>query len=593
MATEASKPNIKNSKKYNENARIKATVPDGGWGWVVCLSCLFGNFAVGGVCMSFGIILPSLKEYYGESTGIISLVGSVLVGLILATGPIAASLTNRFGLRAVYMAGSLISGISLLASTFSPNVYILLLTYGVLSGTAFGLIILPVSVACNYYFEKRRALATGIAKTGFSLGGFIYPPMTELVLHLFDWKAVIYMYAGIAFISCFFGALIKPLELVAANSVADDKEKEESKDATTSNQLTRRPSLEFKVDSVEISRKKLNQQHCELKPESRTRGNSISKLQETLSVCSSKDEPQRRNSMAKIQHLIEKNTDGETEFVFQPSQRRGSKILLPPLAKHESFYDGSIKDLSEIDSMPRSKKKSPDNNGDVKFRPSIVNVSAFDKDAQSKDSGFILWKFIDPEFWCNPSLMLLLISRFLGHFSVVLFFMFLPTLLLDRGFSLGQASLMLTALGISNSIFRITVGALMDHPRVSPALLTTAGFILQGIIQCMLPFLDNYVIFLVFGGVMGCVQAPYNVGLSIILGEMVPMEKIASTFGKMALFQGIGSIIGPSVAGLIYDVTNDVKLLFFMAAGVNFIAGIVCGVSGYIYNKSKNVNSRV
>ena len=171
--------------------------------------------------------------------------------------------------------------------------------------------------------------------------------------------------------------------------------------------------------------------------------------------------------------------------------------------------------------------------------------------------------------------------------------MFLPTLLLECGFTLGKASLMLTAIGISNTIFRIIVGALMDHPRVSPALLTTAGFVLQGIIQCILPFLDIYVILLVFGGVIGSTQAPYNVSLSIILGELVPMEKIASTVGKMALFQGIGAIVGPSVAGFIYDETNDVKLLFFIAAGINFIGAIVCGLSVYIYNKSKNVNSRV
>ena len=593
MATEATKTNTVNSKKYNANASIKAKVPDGGWGWVVCLSCLFGNFTVGGICLSFGIILPSLKEYYGEGTGVISFVGSVLVGLILATGPIAAILTNRFGLRSVYMAGSLMSGISLLASTFSPNVYILLLTYGVLSGTAFGLIILPVSVACNYYFEKRRALATGIAKTGFSLGGFIYPPLTELVLQMFDWKAVIYMYAGIAFISCFFGALIKPLELVSATIIVHDNEQQESKDDITTNQPTRRLSLEFKVDSVDISKKKLNQQPFELKPELRTRSNSISRLQETPNVCDSKEEAQRRNSLAKIQHFIENNKERDTEFIFQPSESRGSNILLPPLAKHESFYDGSIKDLSENDTMSRSTRESSDNIEDVTFRPSIVSVAVFDKDVQSKHSGFRLWRFIDLEFWCNSSLMLLLMSRFLGHFSMVLFFMFLPTLLLECGFSLGEASLMLTTIGISNTVFRITVGALMDHPRVNPALLTTAGFILQGIIQCILPFLDSYVMFLVFGGVIGITQAPYNVGLSIILGEIVPMEKIASTFGKMALFQGIGAIVGPSVAGFIYDETNNVKLLFFIAAGINFIGAIVCGLSVYIYNKSKNVNSRV
>ena len=147
------------------------------------------------------------------------------------------------------MIGSLISGLSLLASTFSPNAYVLLLTYGIFSGIGLGLIILPVSIACNYYFDKRRAFATGIAKTGFSLGGFLYPPMTEYLLELFQWKAVVYMYAGIAFASCFFGALVRPLELVSIETKNDDEEKSKKEEETDPNNSLRRHSLCLKNDT--------------------------------------------------------------------------------------------------------------------------------------------------------------------------------------------------------------------------------------------------------------------------------------------------------------------------------------------------------
>ena len=184
-------------------------------------------------------------------------------------------------------------------------------------------------------------------------------------------------------------------------------------------------------------------------------------------------------------------------------------------------------------------------------------------------------------------------SRFLGHFSMVLFFMFLPSLLLESGFSLGDASLMLTTIGITNSICRVAVGAMMDHPRVSPALLTSLGFLLQGILQCILPFQTKYIVFIMFGGIFGVTQAPYNVGLSIIVGEMVSMDKLPSTFAKMALFQGIGSIVGPSLAGVVYDMTNSVKLLFFVAASVNIVGGVTCGISTYIFNKKSFIKSEL
>ena len=512
--------------KNNNNIDVKTNAPDGGWGWLVCLACLFGNFTTGGICLSFGILLPSLKEYYGESTAVISLVGSLLVGIILATSPFAAILANKIGLRPVYMMGSVISGVSLLASTFSSNAYVLLLTYGILSGIGLGLIILPVSIACNFYFEKRRALATGIAKTGFSLGGFVYPPVTEYLLDLFQWKAVVYMYAGIAFISCFFGALVRPLDLISGEDENEPKETSESKNNPNSNTTIRRHSSCLKIDLGEFYQHKHPYTDTNDSKITAKRRSSFSVFQGSNSNLNNNSEYQTKSYQIDNRELKEENKEG--------------KILSPAYIETEA----KVKTLA-------------------------------------------ISKMIDTWFWFNPSLMMFLLSRFLGHFSMVLFFMFLPTLLLEFGYSLEEASLMLTVLGISNTLFRIVVGALMDHPMINPALLTTIGFILQALVQCLLPFLDNYLVLMILGGVIGIIQAPYNVGLSIICGEIVPMKNIASTVAKMALFQGIGSIMGPSLAGLIYDITMDIKVLFLIAASVNIIAGIACGSSVLISRRTK------
>ena len=48
-------------------------------------------------------------------------------------------------------------------STLSPNVPVLMLTYGIIGGFGLGLIYLPAVVAVGYYFESKRALATGIS----------------------------------------------------------------------------------------------------------------------------------------------------------------------------------------------------------------------------------------------------------------------------------------------------------------------------------------------------------------------------------------------------------------------------------------------
>ena len=54
----------------------------------------------------------------------------------------------------------------MLLSTQSVNVAMLMATYGIAGGFGMGLVYLPSVCVVGYYFEKKRALATGMAVCG-------------------------------------------------------------------------------------------------------------------------------------------------------------------------------------------------------------------------------------------------------------------------------------------------------------------------------------------------------------------------------------------------------------------------------------------
>lgn len=64
----------------------------------------------------------------------------------------------------------------------------------------------------GYYFEKKRAIATGIAVCGSGIGTFIFAPLTKFLLDEFDWKNALFILAGIVFNGCVCGALMRPLK---------------------------------------------------------------------------------------------------------------------------------------------------------------------------------------------------------------------------------------------------------------------------------------------------------------------------------------------------------------------------------------------
>ena len=52
------------------------------------------------------------------------------------------------------------------------------------TGFGFGMMYLPAIVSVGYYFEKKRAFATGLAVCGSGVGTFILPPLIEFLLQV-------------------------------------------------------------------------------------------------------------------------------------------------------------------------------------------------------------------------------------------------------------------------------------------------------------------------------------------------------------------------------------------------------------------------
>jgi MFS family permease len=177
---------------------------------------------------SFGVLLNPLMEYYGSDDVTISWASSLYNGLTFLFGPIIGGLANRFGLRPICISGGIVCCIGLSISTLSPNVPVLMITFGVIGGIGTGLLTLPANIAIGYYFESKRALATGITHCGSGVGQLILAPfMTHLLLKNYTWQTVVLIIAGFCMICAIFGVLIRPLEVkkevsIKTKSIWDD-----------------------------------------------------------------------------------------------------------------------------------------------------------------------------------------------------------------------------------------------------------------------------------------------------------------------------------------------------------------------------------
>lgn len=189
------------------------------YGWVIVFASFMCNMIVDGIAYTFGVFLGEFVKYFGEGKGKVAIVGSLLSGVYLSAGPVVSALANKYGCRAVCIAGALISCVAFVLSTFSTSVNMLMLTYGVMGGFGFGLIYLPAVVAVGYYFETKRSLATGIAVCGSGFGTFLFAPFAQFLLEHFDWKNANLILAGLILNCAIFGAMMRPLTYPKENKV--------------------------------------------------------------------------------------------------------------------------------------------------------------------------------------------------------------------------------------------------------------------------------------------------------------------------------------------------------------------------------------
>lgn len=75
----------------------------------------------------------------------------------------------------------------------------------------FALSYTPAVAMVDTYFNKRKALAYGIAMSGRGIGIFILPPLLQYLINLYSWRGALLILGGLVSNLCVCGSLMRPL----------------------------------------------------------------------------------------------------------------------------------------------------------------------------------------------------------------------------------------------------------------------------------------------------------------------------------------------------------------------------------------------
>ncbi|KAL7294650.1 hypothetical protein TKK_0011953 [Trichogramma kaykai] len=604
--------------------------PDGGWGWVIVAASFMCNLVVDGIMFSYGVFFDHIKQHYNATSAQVSLAGSLQTGFYLMAGPFVSALANRYGFRLVSILGAFIACNAFLLSYFANSIELLYVFYGIIGGIGAGLIYVPAVITTGFYFEKWRALATGISVCGSGIGTLVMAPISQALIAHLGWRGAIVVQAGMLLNCAVFGAMFRPLKptkVKADVSIETDNPAVEVKttvlrkgQSTTSlhasqplrnrffgtNNNTEYPTA---ADIVNNSSRSLHTLHKmpDMHILDRHKSNSEKRLSvpiypeeeiipdEDLKLAEEENnlldgDADRLNGKVPMIHrnAISDRRSRADSVTSHRSSKRNSIVKDPqrPFYRDDIFYGGSLSRLSHYKSQMSS----------VGYHMSVTRLPTT-QDLAEEQSGKcvlcpegvrrILSTMLDVNLLKSPSLLILALSGCLTMMGFYTPFVHIDKRAGRAGIDSNTATLLISVIGIGNTIGRIGLGYVSSLPGVDALMVNNIFITLSGILTIASGWSMSQGYQFFYAAAFGLSVSVFASLRSIIVVDLMGLEKLTNAFGLLLLFQGVGAVVGSPIASAFVDGTGSHTLAFYFAGTIIILSAVICYPLHRINEKEK------
>ncbi|MGB2878505.1 MAG: MFS transporter [Dehalococcoidales bacterium] len=170
------------------------------YGWVVVATFCITGTAIWGIRFSFGVFFKALESEFELSRAATSAIFSVQMAMGGIFTILAGWALDRFGPKIVVLLMGICTGLSLLLTGQTTDLWQIFFTYSLLLAMGTGAIYVIVMSTVSRWFEKKRGLALGIASLGAGMGPLVVAPFATYLLSAFDWRMAFTILGAIAWV---------------------------------------------------------------------------------------------------------------------------------------------------------------------------------------------------------------------------------------------------------------------------------------------------------------------------------------------------------------------------------------------------------
>ncbi|XP_033221699.1 uncharacterized protein LOC117175943 isoform X2 [Belonocnema kinseyi] len=220
------------------------------------------------------------------------------------------------------------------------------------------------------------------------------------------------------------------------------------------------------------------------------------------------------------------------------------------------------------------------------YRNSMTTLAKENEEKWYSELVELLKGMMDFSMFLELHFLLLSLSTILLFTWFIVPYFYLVEHLKKNGHSEAEGSLLLSIIGITNTIGMIGLGWAGDQPWMNVSKTYTWCLIACGIATILMSVLTHYYYLLVItAAAFGLFFASNFSFTPVILVELIPLERFTTAYGLSLLCQGIGNLLGPPLAGWLFDITGAWDLSFLMAGSWIMFSGVLMGIIPYTKNR--------
>lgn len=532
-STKKKKPKCETKKSRN----IKYVPLDGGYGWVIVCGAFFVQFWVTGLMKSYGVLYVEVMETFKDSTAsVASWIPAILSCLCLALAPVTSMLCQKYSCRAVVFIGGLFCALGLTISYFATKLIHLFFTFGVLTGIGSGLSTTPGIILVSQYFDKHRALANGICVSGTAAGSFVFPLLIKVLVDNFGFHGTILLLGGCMLHVCVSATLYRPLE----NNYAPDD--------------TEMPEKAQKVESTAKELETAKQQKLDLifANDSTTKHNLLNELF-------------HQNGVVAVELT---DSDEEKDVV-------GECLQMKPISKiRSSSILHSVEDLSTDSTCvykARSSLKSLKSSVTAVY-PVPQNESQLPKEKKTVMQRIA--QYIDLSLLKNPQFMMMCLSVSLMSTGSPYMLYYLPAYVHAAGYTKSEAGYLVAISAALDLCGRLGLGWLSDLKLFDRRKGYIGSVVGAGVAVLAIPMAHSFYVLACSVGMYGLCLGCWFLLVPVLLADQYGTDKISSTYGLVRMFQSVGAISIPPLAGYLRDVTGSYSVCFLCMGTCMVMGGL-------------------